>query len=109
MKVILHFRKKSYMRGKFDQKFFLKMEVLKKHLETYVKKFWRLRETEIRSKPLYQKGGSTPKTVIWNILNLPLPNTSRTNTVLECAWKIRKKNFELFYKSPLLLALDMLY
>ena len=67
MKVILHFRKKSYMRGKFDQKFFLKMEVLKKHLETYVKKFWRLRETEIRSKPLYQKGGSTPKTVIWNI------------------------------------------
>ena len=86
MKVILHFRKKSYPLkksytcGKFDQKFFLKMEVLKKHLETYVKKFWRLRETEIRSKPPAQKRVGTPKTVIWNIPNLPLPNTSRTLT-----------------------------
>ena len=43
------------------------MGVIKKHLETLWKKFLRLRETEIRSKPPYQKGVGTPKTVIWNI------------------------------------------
>ena len=81
------------------------MEVLKKHLETYVKKFWRLRETEIRSKPLYQKRVGTLKTVILETVPEHFPNEHCFRMCLEDS----KKNFELFYKSPLLLPADMLY
>ena len=87
------------MRGKFDQKFFLKMEVLKKHLETYVKKFWRLRETEIRSKPRYQKRVGTPKTVILETDSEHFPNTYRTNTVLNMPGRFEKKTSKYFIKA----------
>ena len=81
------------------------MGVLKKHLEILWKKFLIVRETDIRSKPLYQKGVGTPKTVILETDSEHFPNEHCSRMCLDGS----KKNFELFYKSPLLLAPDMLY
>ena len=64
------------------------MSVIKKHFEILWKKFLIVRETDIRSKPLYQKGGSTPKTVIFETDSEQFPNTFRTHTVLERSRKI---------------------
>ncbi|MBA94783.1 MAG: hypothetical protein CMP21_03385 [Rickettsiales bacterium] len=43
------------------------MGVIKKHFEILWKKFLIVRDSEIGSKPPYQKGVGTLKTVIWNI------------------------------------------
>ena len=59
------------------------MSVIKKHLETLWKKFWRLRDSEIRSKPPAQKGTGTPKTVIFETDSEQFPNTYHRNTVHE--------------------------
>ena len=64
------------------------MSVIKKHLETLWKKFLRLRETDIRSKPLNQKGVGTPKTVIFETDSEQFPNTYHRNTVQNTSRKI---------------------